>query len=585
LAFGETSGQAEVYDLLNCGPRQAFTVIDASGRPLLVHNCWTHAPKLHHKTPTYPFIPYPFQEDTFGDLYDAINDGHDIAIKKSRDMGASWMLLTAFTWFWLYRPDQNFLLVSRNEDYVDKPGNPKSLFWKIDYLLDNVPRWMLPVYTRAKLRLTNHSNDSCIDGESTTSDVGRGDRRTAIALDEFAAFDVNSGYKVMMATRDATNCRIFNSTPQGTGNAFYDVCESQDGIKTVTLHWTMHPEKAAGLYYDDNDKPRSPWYDNECARTVSRAEIGQELDVSFSGSNFQYFPQELIDECIKRDTRPAFSRGEVQHVATEGEFIDYVEHPSGDFLLWINLLVGGHPPKRGYSIGVDIATGTGASNTVISVGDNSTGELVGKYVSAHIRPEEAASLTAAIGRWFKDGTGRPAKLIWEAAGPGREFGAKLRELGYRNVYFRRNEVKANKRYDVEIPGWWPTKDTIREVLFNYRTALNEGRCINRDRDSLVECGQLIYEKGDIVHVDSLKDHDPSGARANHADRPRADALCWKLMSEYRQTKDNGGPKIPAGSLAHRRMLEAEREAKQNRHAYWTHQTRKPLNALGTANRL
>lgn len=28
-----------VYDLLNCGPRAAFTVVDGSGRPLLVHNC------------------------------------------------------------------------------------------------------------------------------------------------------------------------------------------------------------------------------------------------------------------------------------------------------------------------------------------------------------------------------------------------------------------------------------------------------------------------------------------------------------------------------------------------------------------
>ena len=28
-----------VYDLLNCGPRRAFTVIDDHGRPLLVHNC------------------------------------------------------------------------------------------------------------------------------------------------------------------------------------------------------------------------------------------------------------------------------------------------------------------------------------------------------------------------------------------------------------------------------------------------------------------------------------------------------------------------------------------------------------------
>ena len=36
----ETSTRkAPVYDLLNCGPRRAFTVIDENGRPVLLHNC------------------------------------------------------------------------------------------------------------------------------------------------------------------------------------------------------------------------------------------------------------------------------------------------------------------------------------------------------------------------------------------------------------------------------------------------------------------------------------------------------------------------------------------------------------------
>lgn len=34
-----TQLQEAVYDLLNCGPRRAFTVVDDCGRPLLVHNC------------------------------------------------------------------------------------------------------------------------------------------------------------------------------------------------------------------------------------------------------------------------------------------------------------------------------------------------------------------------------------------------------------------------------------------------------------------------------------------------------------------------------------------------------------------
>jgi hypothetical protein len=35
----EVVQKKKVYDLLNCGPRAAFTVIDSSGRPLLIHNC------------------------------------------------------------------------------------------------------------------------------------------------------------------------------------------------------------------------------------------------------------------------------------------------------------------------------------------------------------------------------------------------------------------------------------------------------------------------------------------------------------------------------------------------------------------
>jgi hypothetical protein len=38
-SFASIPNPQAVYDLLNCGPRRAFTVIDDSGRPLLVHNC------------------------------------------------------------------------------------------------------------------------------------------------------------------------------------------------------------------------------------------------------------------------------------------------------------------------------------------------------------------------------------------------------------------------------------------------------------------------------------------------------------------------------------------------------------------
>ena len=94
---------------------------------------WTYNPKnLVDGHSIIPMVTYPFQDDTLTDLVNCI--GHeDYLIKKSRDMGASWMCLLAFEWFWHFKQALSFLVVSRVEDLVDKRGDPKSLFWKIDF--------------------------------------------------------------------------------------------------------------------------------------------------------------------------------------------------------------------------------------------------------------------------------------------------------------------------------------------------------------------------------------------------------------------------------------------------------------------
>src|SRR5690606_6830422 len=78
---------------------------------------------------------------------------------------------------------------------------------------------------------------------STNADLGRGGRRKAIMLDEFAAAE--NGPEILAATADAAPCRIYNSTPQGRGNAFAAVRFSGK-VKVVTLHWKDHPVKGAG---------------------------------------------------------------------------------------------------------------------------------------------------------------------------------------------------------------------------------------------------------------------------------------------------------------------------------------------------
>ena len=81
-------------------------------------------------------------------LVSCVDQGNDAIIDKSRDMGASWLCVAIAAWYWLFRPDAQVLLVSRVEDLVDRRGDPDCLMWKIDYMLDNLPDWMLPTDRR-----------------------------------------------------------------------------------------------------------------------------------------------------------------------------------------------------------------------------------------------------------------------------------------------------------------------------------------------------------------------------------------------------------------------------------------------------
>jgi hypothetical protein len=524
--------------------------------------CWTYDPRL--ESPMVPFITYPFQDETFLDLNAAIGK-KDICIKKSRDMGASWMLCTLFEWRWHFKDGQSFLLVSRNEEYVDKPGNSKCLFWKIDYLLKNQPGWLLPRYTRTHLRLSNEENGSSIDGESTTGDVARGDRRTAIGMDEFAAFDVDAGYKALGSTRDATRSRIFNSTPDGVGNAFYDVAHNSQ-VKQVVLHWTKHPVKAEGLYVDQNGLPRSPWYDEECKRCIHPQEIAQELDIDFQGSDFQFFDPKALDRLVMQNCRPPTLVGELEFDTTSMQPRGIEKRPNGTLRLWCGVDAMGHVVNdTGYVMGADISAGTGSSNSVLTIADRKTGEKVAELVTPHLRPDEFARYAVALARLFKDDTGQGAYMIWEAPGPGRNFGDVVMESGYRNVYWRTREESLSKT-QVLIPGWWPVKDAKRAVFGDYRRSLLEGRFINRSKEAMSELREIIYTaNGSIEHSKSIRTIDPSGARENHGDRPTADALCCYALARRTPTPVERVDIVPEDSILARRQLS---EARRRRLELW-----------------
>jgi len=504
---------------------------------------WTYDPRKEPST--LPFITYPYQDECILDIVAALGN-NDLLIEKSRDMGATWFCLLPLYWSFTFEEMKTYLVVSRKEDLVDKTEDPDCLFWKLDFIHECLPTWMRSNMNRQRLHFYNQDTGATIDGSSTTGDVGRGGRRTAVFLDEFASVD--DGHAVLRATRDMTNCRFFNSTPKGTHNAFYAM--RQTGIAKVRAHWSQHPEKAAGAYhyeggafrYEDvgfiyaedfepvaDGKFRSPWYDLQCKRAAHPQEIAQELDIDYLGSDFQFFDPEKIGQHRSKYMRTPYSRGEV--ICDEDAVVvkSFSESRNGNMYLWLYLDARVCPPAgRRYSIGCDIATGTGASNSVASVSDYETGEKVAEVVEAFYTPDRFAKLVVALARWFND-----AFLIWEANGPGRVFGDVVVRVGYRNIFYRRNNEQSVMPSVSDYPGWVSTQDSKVSLLGDYRRALVDGEFVNRSEMSLAECLSYIYTQGgSVVHSGSLNKEDPSGANANHGDRVIADALSWRGVKMF-----------------------------------------------------
>lgn len=535
--------------------------------------------------PKIPFVLYPFQEEAILSIVRAIGD-HDILIEKSRDMGASWICMAAVGWMWRFRNEQSFLFVSRVEDYVDKVGNPKALYWKLDYLLDNMPPWLQPrsydkSKHRSKMHIMNPETGSVIDGESTTGRVARGDRRTAILLDEFAA--VESGEAVLSATRDATPCRIFNSTPEGTNNAFYSRRKKmmdQGGDHVLRLHWSTHPEKARGLYTADEDgnlsrvdfgyehapgyqfildgKIRSPWYDNECLRAGSDQEIAQELDIDYLGSGWQFFDPNKIAAYVAKFCRPPICVGDLDYDASTGEPTEYRDDQDGNLRVWHMLDAEMKlPPELKVIVSADISAGTGASNSTIMGYAASTRAKVFEYANPHIRPEGLAIQAVALARWANG-----AFMIWESNGPGRQFGAKVIELNYGNIYYRKQEEAISAKVS-EIPGWASTREAKHALLSAYRNQLETHAAVNYSEISLNETLEYVFTPdGGVVHSASISKRDPSGAKANHGDRVIADALAVKGFGERKFSPKEKTPIIPVGSLAWRNKMRTALEPKK-----------------------
>jgi hypothetical protein len=519
---------------------------------------WTYDPRAPSAERHRPFIPWPVQRRAGAELWHAIEEGHDVLIDKSRDMGASWLCLAALVWFWQFVPDTPILAASRKQQYVDERGNPDTLFWKLRYLIGRQPAWLVPPVEDRQLHLGNKANGSSLDGESTNSDLGRGGRRKAILLDEFAAVGPAEAASILTATADATPCRIYNSTPQGRAGSFADVRFSGK-VRVITLHWTEHPDKGRQAHQvaapDGKTHWTSPWYESECGRRTSRKEIAQEIDIDYLASGDSFFDLDVLQRIrASGQLAPALSVGDLT-----GE--QFMSRTGGRLSLWTPLVDGRPLQVRNYAAFADIAHGTGASNSVLKVGCADTGDVVAEFASPDCPPHEFAGKAVALCRWL--GGQRPCVLGWEANGPGQMFGMEVNRLGYGCVLGNQDYRIPWKPQDNKI-GWWSTAGpmgTKVAVLGDLRGRLARGAIIIHDEATVSELERYILGPDGTPMIDTTADI-TTGARASHGDRVIALAGLCMALDQQSKAKSEAVP-FPIVSLGARYAKWEREEARKS----------------------
>lgn len=218
-----------------------------------------------------PFLLFPKQREWIEWVMGQWRARKPGLTEKSRDMGVSWLSVALASTLCMLNDEISIGFGSRKAEYVDKLGDPKSLFWKARQFIARVPPefhggWDERADSKEML-IRFPQTRSVINGEAGDG-IGRGDRAAIYFVDE-AAF-LERPQKVDASLSQTTNCRIDVSTPNGMANSFAQRRHA-GRVSVFTLHWRDDPRK------DDE------WYARQQDQ-LDPVTLAQEVDLSYTAS-------------------------------------------------------------------------------------------------------------------------------------------------------------------------------------------------------------------------------------------------------------------------------------------------------------
>lgn len=258
-----------------------------------------------------PFILFPRQVEWVDEVVNHWRDGKPMLTEKTRQMGFSWLSVALACTLCLFNDGMAIGFGSRKEEYVDKIGDPKSLFYKARTFIKYLPiefrgGWVEGAHS-PHMRITFPATGASLTGEAGDN-IGRGNTTSIYFVDESAFLE--RPQLVEASLSQTTNCRIDISTPNGLGNPFAEKRFSGK-VDVFTFHWRDDPRK------DD------AWYAKQ-KEELDPVTVAQEIDIDYAASVEgvvipSAWVQSAIDAHIKLGIEPSGAKTASLDVADEGK--------------------------------------------------------------------------------------------------------------------------------------------------------------------------------------------------------------------------------------------------------------------------
>lgn len=507
-------------------------------------------------------------------------------------------------------------------------GSEESLFYKLLYMLSTLPLYLQPRSFKKNLFLQNLELDSGFKGEATNIGFGKGFRGSGVLVDEAAQIEPKIAGWITENLADTGFCNIFNSTvgPWGESHPYSKSLKKyKDNV--IVLDWLDNPNQNQGKYRSPKEgyveiadvdyyrkhypgefndvEPntlveitegrftypfaadggvsnwgcwRTVWYDQEEKRpSRTKRGLAQNILRMNTGAVDAFFDYELVVKLSERTRNPDFC-GDVESVKDEfGNLVKTMLNLGGKdspLYFWGKLDNRRPIQMHTYTVGCDIARGTGSSNSVAAIYDCNLNEICGLYVNPYIKISDFAEKAVSICNWV--GGQLPPLLNWEINGAS-EFYDRLVELGYYNLFVEK-EQNLRKTHLARKYGWHNSgggiNGTKRIILNELSSALNEGfnkhskytSCKVYDEQSINEIEAYVNYEGKIDVGPVSLQTETSGAKSAHGDRVIAIALAVMASKLQGKVNEDSVVVIPHGSFMERMERVEREEAKKKKEA-------------------